>query len=274
MTSRCYLRRRLLAYCALTLLGGIAHDFVPGLPRALLLGPARTSFLNSVFVKYGWAWNLSLLVPLVALAGYAFRGLVGTAAAAAADDDGSVQLDQVEASIEQYHDRRLKQLLAVQQQQQGQQQQGHQTNGKLSGASPQPSTSFSSFSSSSSAQLSSSSSSASFAVPPPAANKTIVTLQSISSSATAPVSAIEAYQKRILEAAEKEGSSKGIISKVSKAGSMLLCSDLLRLVINSALYYAATSAFLYIGGRGNDGNRCDRLLLLLCQVKTIDFLIT
>ncbi len=271
MTSRCYLRRRLLAYCALTLLGGIAHDFVPGLPRALLLGPARTSFLNSVFVKYGWAWNLSLLVPLVALAGYAFRGLVGTAAAAAAADDGSVQLDQVEASIEQYHDRRLKQLLAVQQQQQGQQQQGHQTNGKLSGASSQPSTSFSSSSSSSSAQLSSSSSSASFAVPQ-ATNKTIVTLQSISSSATAPVSAIEAYQKRILEAAEKEGSSKGIISKVCKAGSMLLCSDLLRLVINSALYYAATSAFLYIGGRGNDGNRCDRLLLL--QTKTIDLLIT
>lgn len=81
-----------------------------------------------------------------------------------------------------------------------------------------------------------------------------MTLQSISSSATAPVSAIEAYQKRILEAAEKEGSSKGIISKVTKAGSMLLCSDLLRLVINSALYYAATSAFLYIGGRGNDAS--------------------
>lgn len=267
MTSRCYLRRRLLAYCALTLLGGIAHDFVPSLPRALLLGPARTSLLNSVFVKYGWAWNLALLVPLVGLAGYAFRGLAGTAAA----DDGSVQLDRVEASIEQYHDRRLKQLLAVQQQGQ---QQGQNTNGKLSVASngvPQPSTSFSS--SSSSAQLSSFSSN-SFAVPQ-ATNKMIVTLQSISSSATAPVSAIEAYQKRILEAAEKETSTRGIISKVSKAGSMLLCSDLLRLVINSALYYAATSVFVYIsnGGRGNDGNRCDCLLLLL-QTKTVDFLIT
>lgn len=226
----CYLRRRLLVYTALTLLGGIAHDFVPSLPRALLPGPNRTSYLNAVFVKFGWAWNLLFLVPLVALAGHAYRGLA------------TVQLDRVEASIEQYHDRRLKQLLQVQQQQ--------TANGSKSAGTSQPLPS-------TSAQ-SASTSSINFAVPQPTANKTIVTLQSLSSSATAPANAIEQYQRRILAAEAESSSGKSgapeIISKLGTLISMLLCRDLLRLSVCSALYYLATSAFIYIGG-GDNGNQ-------------------
>lgn len=206
-------------YSTLTLLGGIAHDFVPSLARALLPGPSRTAALNTVFVKLGWAWNLALLVPLVALASHAFRGLA------------AVQLDSVEASIEAYHERRLKQLA-----------QASAASNSVSGSGINSVNGPANFSIS--AQSS----------PPPA--KTIVTLQSLSqsSSANASANAVEAYQKRILDEDEHAKSSAGkVFPKLKTVLSMIICTDLLRLVVCSFFYYLATSAFLYIGGGGNGG---------------------
>lgn len=229
MTSHAYLRRRLLVYCTLTLIGGIAHDFVPSLPRAFLPSPSRTAIFNVVFVKLAWAWNLAFLIPLVALASHAFRGLA------------AVQLDTIEASIEAYHERRVKQL----QQAMAAASTSATFNNQLTTNGLGPSTT-----------------SIPSSGPPP---KTIVTLQSLSSQssgATASMNAVEAYQKQILEEDDKANISAGkIFPKIKSAISMLFCSDLFRLVFVSFLYYFATSAFVYIGGSDTAGKKRNLIIL-------------
>ena len=80
------------------IVGGILHDFTPSLPRALLffLNLSHLHFFNWIFVKYGWAWNICLLLPLITLSAHALNSL------------NNIHLKKIEKSIEQYHEGRLK----------------------------------------------------------------------------------------------------------------------------------------------------------------------
>lgn len=64
------LPKRITFYLGLVLIGGLIGDLAPGLANWLVpFKTEKSSILNVYFVKLGWAWTTSLLLPFIVLVG-------------------------------------------------------------------------------------------------------------------------------------------------------------------------------------------------------------
>lgn len=90
MTSTAHTRRRVLLYANLVLIGGLLKDFAPSLLRAFFFSLSPSHPFNLYFVKLAWAWDMLLLLPLVALSAQLVAPLQ------------ALHLDEVEKGIEEW----------------------------------------------------------------------------------------------------------------------------------------------------------------------------
>ena len=67
ITNYQYIRRRLIIYFCLVLIGGILNDFAPLILRSFVYKTQKTNVLNQWFVKIGWFWTTLLTFPFMAL---------------------------------------------------------------------------------------------------------------------------------------------------------------------------------------------------------------
>lgn len=70
ITNYKLIRRRLVIYLSLVLIGGLLNDFAPLLARSFMFKVQKTNVLNQWFVKIGWFWTTLLTFPLMALTSY------------------------------------------------------------------------------------------------------------------------------------------------------------------------------------------------------------
>ena len=84
----------MIIYLFLIFIGGLLKDFASLIIRALVFSLSSEHFLNRYFVKLAWFWNTILLVPLIILSSSTLYLL------------DSIQLTDVDKSIEDYHERK------------------------------------------------------------------------------------------------------------------------------------------------------------------------
>ena len=70
ITNYKLIRRRLVIYLSLVLIGGLLNDFAPLLARSFMFKVHKTNVLNQWFVKIGWFWTTLLTFPLMALTSF------------------------------------------------------------------------------------------------------------------------------------------------------------------------------------------------------------
>ena len=70
ITNYQYIRRRLLIYLCLVLIGGILNDFAPLILRSFIYKTQKSNVLNQWFVKIGWFWTTILTFPFMALTSF------------------------------------------------------------------------------------------------------------------------------------------------------------------------------------------------------------
>lgn len=190
VTNTCYIQRRLIIYANIILIGGLLKDFASVLLRALFFSLSPRHVFNTFFVKFAWAWNVVLLVPLVALSSEIIDLL------------NKIAFDEIEKSIEEYHERKQSNTANTQQER------------VLTNMANQ--------------------------------NKTIVTLQSLSSSYQAKL--LEEYQSQLLRSVDDSSRHARYTWKwfqhwVRYALKAVCCKDICRLLICSGLYLVSMMAF-------------------------------